>query len=229
MMACAPAIASPTRRYPGGDLFWTRTDGTGRGEPLLAADGEGALFPFSFSPDGQTLAYYQQHPATGRDIWMLPLEGDQTPQPFLTTPFEERSPSFSPNGRWLAYVSNETGEVEVFITPYPEGDRKLPVSTGGGTEPVWSRDGRELFYRTEDELRVVSVDPESGTIGAGTVLFEDDFVRDESAGAVSANYDVSLDGDSFMMIERQGSASSQQTITVVLNWLEELKERVPVP
>ena len=106
------------------DIFWTRTDGTGRGEPLLVLDDAGPLFPFSFSPDGQTRAFYENNPETGRDIWMLPMDGERTPEPFLVTSFEEQSPAFSTDGRWLAYVSNETGEVEVFITPYHGADQR---------------------------------------------------------------------------------------------------------
>ena len=212
----------------GGELFWSRTDGTGQSEPLLIRNA-GPTYPFSFAPDGQTLAFYENHPATGRDIWMLPMAGDQTPQPFLVTPFEERSPLFSPDGRWLAYVSDETGAVEVYVTPYPGADRKIPVSTGGGTEPMWARDGRELFYRTADELMVVTFDSVTGRAGTPTALFTDGFVRDESAGAVSANYDISLDGERFVMVDRVQALATQQSIRVVLDWSEELTERVPVP
>ena len=125
---------------------------------------------------------------------------------FLATEFNERAPRLSPNGKWLAYVSNQAGEDRIQVTAFPDRSQMFPVSTGPGTEAVWSRDGRELFYRTGNQLWVVEVDPYS----FGTPY-----------------YDVSLDGQQFLMV-RPG-AGPGASFVVVENWFEELKERVPVP
>jgi len=141
-------------------LYRQRVDRSGEMEPLLTS--EHPLWPLSFSPDGRLLAYYEVNPDTGRDIWVLPMEGDRTPIPFLVTESNERSPVFSPNGRWIAYASNESGRDEVYVRPYPPGTGgQILISTDGGREPVWARDGRELFYRSGNRLMAVPVEIES--------------------------------------------------------------------
>ncbi len=144
------------------------------------------------------------------------------------TPFQERSPQFSPDGRWLAYLSDETGQDEVYVVPYPGPGRKVVISTSGGREPVWSRDGRELFYRTPDELMVVAFETATGQAGVPTVLFADGYARDASPGAVSANYDVTPDGERFIMVG-DADGATLGAIRVVLNWLDELEQDVASP
>ena len=163
---------------------------------------------------------------TGRDIWTFPVGGD--PAPFLDTPFDERAPHLSPDGHWVAYVSDQAGEDRVYVQPFPEGGRVIPISTGGGIEPVWSRDGRELFYRDGNQLLVVGVatEPEF-SVERPTVLFEEPYEADPVALG-NPNYDVSLDGQHFLMVGSSG-VDDTATLTVVLNWFEELKARVPVP
>ena len=135
------------------DTYRMRADGSGEVEPLLVVP-EIAHNPHSVSPDGKLLAFYEWVPAAhrDRDIWLLPLEGEQAPEPFAVTPFNERSPSFSPDGRFLAYVSDESGQDEVYVQRVSGPGGKVPVSTAGGREPVWSRDGKELFYWSEHRL-----------------------------------------------------------------------------
>ena len=110
----------------------------------------------SWSPDGQLLAFVEVNPTTGQDIWVLRL-GDRKAQPFLRTPFNEAAPRFSPDGRWLAYISDESGRYEIYVQPYPGPGGKWQISTEGGTEPVWNRNGRELFYRSGDKMMAVDI------------------------------------------------------------------------
>jgi len=204
------------------DLYWKPADGSGQAELLLNMNSGNILLPTSWSPDGESLAFYD---ATGaRDIWALPREGDALP--FLATAFNERSPMFSPDGRWLAYVSDESGRDEIYVQPYPGPGGKWPISTEGGTEPRWSADGRELFYRLRDKMMVVGVQSEPAfTSGRPQLVFEVPYLTD---GFGTSNYDMSTDGKRFVMLQSTEQEQSAQ-INVVLNWFEELKRLVPTP
>jgi Tol biopolymer transport system component len=152
------------------------------------------------------------------------MNGSGTIRDFVTGPFDQRGPVFSPDGRWIAYTSNETGRDEVYVQAYPGPGSKSQISTGGGSQPVWSRDGRELYYRGERQLLAVSVQL-SPTFSAGDRrrLFDDTY---EIEHRDDRNYDVSVDGKRFLMLKVERPASSAQ-LTVVLNWTEELKGRAP--
>jgi hypothetical protein len=154
-------------------------------------------------------------------VWVLPAGGD--PESFLITPFEERAPFFSPDGRWLAYVSDRSGQNEVYMQAYPGPGSELIISTAGGTEPVWSPDSSELYYRTEDQLMVVDLaDPASP--GTPRPLWPDPYLRDP--GDIAApNYDIAADGQRFLMLRDEGAADYE--IILVQNFFEVLKERVP--
>src|SRR5262249_23142657 len=102
----------------------------------------------SWTPDGSALAFVEAQRETGWDIWLLPLGGDRQPRPLRQTRFYESHPAFSPDGRWLAYSSNESGRLEVYVQPYPGPGVGKPISSGGGTAPAWSSNGREIFYMT---------------------------------------------------------------------------------
>ena len=153
-------------------LFLAPSDGSGGRVPLLEL--AGLQYPTSWSPNGQTLAYYENHPETARDLWTRTAEGD--PQLFLNTPAQDRAPAFSPDGQWLAFVSDKSGVDEIYVRPFPGPGQEFTISTGGGKEPVWSRDGSELFYRSAADLMVVTVDL-GATFGAGTPrpLFADPY------------------------------------------------------
>jgi Tol biopolymer transport system component len=212
-----------TSERPLFDLYWRVADGSTPEEVLLTSDYDKS--PNSISPDGKVLAYIENNADTGSDIWLLPLEGESEPKLFLSTPFNERSATFSPNGRWLAYRSDESGQDEVYVRPYPGPEGKWSVSTDGGTEPVWSPDGRELFYRNGNRMMVVSVETEPlFTAGRPRLLFEGRF-RSSMGYQASANYDVFPDGQSFVMVK--DLQESETRINVVLNWFEELKRLVP--
>ncbi len=208
-------------------LWWGPADGSGPQELLLESGW--ARIPTSWSPDGQTLAFTELfRPGTESGIWMLSSEGEQEAWAFLDTEFEESGAMFSPEGRWLAYTSNGTGRDEVYVQPFsvtgPRG--KQQVSVGGGAEPVWAPDGRELFYRNGDEMMAVDIklQPEFSA-GTPRLLFEGRFL---GTGAVHLrrNYDVSLDGQRFLMIQREQDLVPTEII-VILNWFEELKRLVP--
>ena len=221
-------------------------DGSGLGETLLDREGQ-RVFPTSWSPDGQTLAFYEDYPETGRDIYVVRIAEDSAPVPFVATPFQERAAAFSPDGRWLVYVSNESGRDEVYVRPYPGPGREITISTTGGEEPVWAPDGRELFYRNQqDQMLAVSVDISGQEFQAGSPeqLFEGLYDFDPAGtsrassdalvaagGGGSPNYAVAADGQRFLMIKQSGAFAEgrRPEIKVVLDWFEELNARVPVP
>ena len=206
-------------------LYWKPTDGSGPAEKLLEKS-ERWLFPHSWSPDGRVLSYYETETTTdgNKDLWVLPIDGE--PQPFVVTPFREVSPIFSPDGQWIAYVSTESGEQEVYVTPYPGPGPRTPVSSGGGGEPSWSSDGRELFYRNGAQMLAVEIQTQPAFhAGRPVVLFEDPYELD-SFGPGNPNYDVAADGERFLMVKRSEDVESSR-IHVVLNWFEELKRLVP--
>jgi len=155
----------------------------------------------------------------------MPLEGEREPQPFLQTQFYESAAMFSPDGNWLAYVSNESGRQEVYVQPFPGPGGKRQMSTEGGNQPVWARNGQELFYRNASQMIAVDITTEP-TFSAGTpkLLFGGTF---QVSAAARANYDVTPDGQRFVMVQEGGADSEVSQINVVLNWFEELKQRVP--
>jgi WD40-like Beta Propeller Repeat len=203
-------------------IYWQWADGSGGLERLTTS--EYLNVPMSWSGDGQLLAFMENNPTTGYDIWVLRLS-DRTVQPFLRTPFNESVPRLSPDGRWLAYISNESGRYEIYVQPYPGPGGKLQISTEGGTEPTWNPNGRELFYRSGDKMMAVDIVMQpSFAAGKPRVLFEG---RYELSPATTPNYDVSPDGQRFLMLKpNEQEASAPTQINVVLNWFEELKRRV---
>jgi serine/threonine-protein kinase len=205
------------------NVQWIPGDGSGTSEILVQVENATPV-PSSWSSDGQILAFYEINSNTARDIWALRLDEGGKPTPILATEFNEHSPMFSPDGGWLAYVSDESGREEVYVRPYLGPGAKHPVSSEGGREPAWSADGHELFYRNGDKMMVVTVATEPDfTAGTPRVLFEGPYAMGSGGGN---NYDVTPDGQRFLMIRRDfGPAPTQ--INVVLNWAEELKRLVP--
>jgi len=216
-------IAFNSNKEGPGNIFWLLADGSGGLERLTTSKYNQA--PSSWSPDGQLLAFTENNPTTGWDIWVLRM-GDRKTQPFLQTRFNEGMPQFSPDGRWLAYVSDESGRYEVYVQPYPGPGGKSQISTDGGTEPMWNRNGRELFYRNGNKMMAVDAATQpSFSVGKPRMLFERAY---EPGPLPVANYDVSSDGQRFLMlklVEQEQAAPTQ--INVVLNWFEELKRKVP--
>ena len=139
----------------GATPFWVPADGSGEAEPMFKDDHRGGVS--SFSPKGELVAFNRRAPDTGLDLWVRPLHGSQTPQPFLRTRFTEVGAKFSPDGRWISYVSDESGQYEVYVRSYPSAGEKWQISTQGGEEGTWSRDGHEIFYRNGQKWMVVGV------------------------------------------------------------------------
>ena len=172
--------------------------------------------------DRMLLALYRSEDGTW-DIGITRLEGESKPEVLLQSPFDERSPSLSPDGRWLAYSSDESGRREIYVQSFPDLDAKWQISTEGGSEPAWSPKGGELFYRNGDEMRVVRYETVRTSFqpSGSRLLFKAAY--DEYP---QTNYAVSLDGERFFMT-RQAAEQGQTEIQFVLNWFEELKELVP--
>lgn len=211
----------------GRNLFWKPVDGGGTEERLTTSEYQ--QYPVSWSPDSRFLAFVENRPTTGSDIWVLPMEGNRKPQPWLQTPSNESNPMFSPDGRWLAYVSNESGRYEVYVRAFQEQGEKWQVSSEGGEGVSWSRDGRELFYRSGDKMMVVDVTTgPSFTAGKPRLLFEGPYKQTGGFGEyVNANYDISPDGQRFLMIQPSEQELAATQVNVVLNWFEDLKRKVP--
>jgi Tol biopolymer transport system component len=174
---------------------------------------------------------------SSRDIYLLPLDGESLsgkataePAPFLQTPFQEQFPTISPDGRWMAYYSNETGRWEIYVQPMEgtgsrsAGAGRVRISTGGGEEPIWSRDGRELFYYWGSKIYVVDVtlDPEFRA-GVPRVLFDGPFVN-----LPGWSYDVSPDGKRFLVVENEDLEKASTELIVITNFFDYLRRRVPI-
>ena len=204
----------------GGKIFWRAADGSGSEELLATSTLNWHLG--SFSPDGRLLVL-NAIGASGEDIYTLTLGPKATLQPLLQTSSNERSPAVSPDGRWLAYSSDETGRDEIYVQSFSGPGGKVQVSTEGGGNPVWARNGRELFYRSGDRMMAVDVTTGSSfSTSSPHLLFNGRFAR---AHRDYTNYDTSPDGKRFLMI--QGQESDAPQLDVVLDWFTELALHAP--
>jgi serine/threonine-protein kinase len=230
-------VWSPDGRYiaflgPGG-MWWVRSDGAGKPQPLIR--GKNLLVPFSFTPDGKRLAYQEQNPRTSFDIWTVTIESDGAglragkPESFLQTPADERQPAFSPDGRWLAYDSNESGTYEVYVRAFPDKGGKWQISNAGGAYPIWSSNGHELFFRGDDNRIMVA------TYAAKADTFVPDKPRvwsDKQLAnrGILANYDLAPDGKRIAALMPAEGPEAQQTQNHVIfleNFADELQRKVP--
>ena len=205
-------------------LFWQPYDGSSPMERLTTS--EYGQRPGSWSSDGKTLAFVDSHPDTGDDIALLDVRSKRV-TPFLNTKYSEWYPEFSPDGRWMAYTSDESNRQEVYVRPFPGPGMKQQVSIEGGSEPLWARNGQQLFYRREDQVWAVDVRTD-GAFAAGKprLLFEKPgCVRTYPIRA----YDLSLDSQRFLMVKFENRKPTPVTeMILVQNWFEELKRLVPV-
>ncbi len=201
-------------------IFSKAADGSGVADRLTSGH------PTSISSVGLSLIFRQESESTGSDIWAVRLGDDSEPEPILQTPFDEHSGTVSPDNRWLAYVSNESGQDEVYVRPFPGPGGKYKVSTVSGAEPAWAPDGKEIFYRNGDQMMAVPVTTEPDfALGKSVMIFEGRYRWDLSnRGRL---YDVSPDGRRFLMIKENEEQYLSTQINIVLNWDEELKRLVP--
>jgi eukaryotic-like serine/threonine-protein kinase len=183
--------------------------------------------PTSFSPDGKALIFTEVNSKTGTDLMQLRLDGAPKAEPLIQTPFLEAAADISPDGRWIAYQSNESGRPEVYVRPFPKVDGgRVQISTGGGSKPAWSRNGRELYFLAPNTAMMVVPVQTSPTFTPGNAskLFDGPWF----ATTAARTYDVSPDGQRFLMIKDATADSTLALpINVVVHWTEELKARVP--
>ncbi len=207
------------------NIFWKRADGSGEVEQLT--ESSHAQHPTAWSPDGKVLAFGERDPETSSDIWLMTLVGKRERQRFLKTPFREKAARFSPDGRWLAYQSNESGRYEVYVRAYPGSGSMYQISTDGGQRPLWGPKSKELFYRRGDSMMVVSYTVEGDSFQAGRPreLFRGQYRLEDWPSE-----DIAPDGKGFVMLEsaaaEEGEAEPTQVI-LVTNWFQELKRLVP--
>jgi len=205
-------------------MFLKNTVGSGNPKPIFSS--EDPRYPSSFTPDGKVLAFVENNPKTGSDIWTGPIEGDGQPTPFLRTKYEEWNPAFSPDGQWIAYQSNKSGQMQVYVVRYPDAGGERQVLRDGGEEPRWAASGKELFYRNGNQFVAVEMAFKPATIEFTTRkgLFKTD--QSLRSGFLSS-YSVMPDGKKFIFVRRSRPNPVTQLI-VVLNWFEELKRLCPI-
>jgi Tol biopolymer transport system component len=214
--------------YEKDGVYWKAADGTGGDEVLALTSQLGWFFiPSCWSSDGKNLVGIISYQ---RSIGMLSMEGDLTLKPLLQEDYQETQPAISPDGHWMAYTSDESRANEIYVRSFPDVNReKRQVSTSGGDSPLWSPDGRELFYLCGNAVMAVSVktQPSFDIVGTPQVLFRGTYL--------GSNWDISPDGKLFLMIKPPGTsgeesaAEAPRKINIVLNWFNELKQKVPVP
>jgi serine/threonine protein kinase len=205
------------------NLYQKASSSAGGDELLL--ESSLAKFPRDWSMDGRFLLFVQVDPRTLGDLWVLPLFGERKPFPFVNTSFQESHGQFSPDCRWVAYISNESGRFEVYVQPFPGPGGEWQVSTGGGIEPRWRRDGKELFYIAPDsKLMAVPIQGAGQTLEAGApvALFQTRIVGG-SQNLQGQQYAVAPDGQRFLINTAVDEATASP-ITIVTNWARALKK-----
>ena len=230
-------IWSPDGRYiafrtVGAGMSVTRSDGAGKPQPLTQS--KNIQFPFSFTADGKRLAFQETDPKTNFDLWTVPIESDAAglragkPEAFLQTPANERAGVLSPDGRWLAYSSDESGTYQIYVRAFPDKGGKWQISNTGGGYPMWSHTGHDLFFEALDNH-----------IMAATYTVKDDsFVADKprmwsamQIGGSVKNVDLAFDGKRIVALmpaaEAKGSQEAQNHVVFLENFFDELRRKVP--
>jgi serine/threonine-protein kinase len=204
------------------DIFWKPVDGSAPERALLARPL--TQIPRAFSPTGDTLIFEETYADQPNTLWRMPLREDAEPRPLFASAAGEMMPTFSPDGRWIAYVSPQSARYEVYVRSATGEGSIWPISNDGGVEPVWSHSGRELFYRADDKMMVVDVtQSDTPAFGKPRVLFEGSYIFATSEGQ---EFDVSRDGRRFLMLKPQ-RVPVATPLNVIVNWFDDLKRRVP--
>jgi Tol biopolymer transport system component len=211
------------------NLFLQAADGTGSAERLTRSSNQ--QLPTAVSPDGSRVIFTETAPTTGEDILQLELTGTHAMTPLVQSPSAERNGIVSPDGRWLAYEANNSGQTEIYVRPYPAvGSGLWQVSTSGGTRPLWSRNGQELFY-VSPAGAILRVGVERSTSWAATAPMA--IVKEGLVAGLTATpgriYDVSSDGQRFLVLKAASEPSNTPPpqLVVVQHFDEELKRLVP--
>jgi serine/threonine-protein kinase len=197
-------------------IYWVPADGSAAPESLVTAAGQ--WFPVGFEPGDHGLVYHGVPPQKAKaEIWRIGLTGNRAPvQVVATAPFHNYDPSLSPDGHWMAYMSDESGRFEVYVRPYPGPGGRWQVSLEGGTEPRWSGTGREIFYRVGDKMMAATVRVQGGfQVADRTQLFTGQY---DAAPNQVTDYDVAPDGKTFVML--QSVHGVEQSVIVTLNWFD---------
>ncbi|HEV8370547.1 MAG TPA: protein kinase [Pyrinomonadaceae bacterium] len=205
-------------------IYQKPSSGTSPEEPLILS-AELKYNP-QWSPDGQSIIYSQLNPKTNSDLYLLSLGGERKPTALLQTGFIEAQARFSPNGRWIAYISNETGQFEVYVESFPRIGSKLAISIGGGSQPQWRADGRELYYYAPDrKLMAVEVNGDGPTfkVGEARPLFEIRVFSNDQSFPGNGYYTVAHDGKRFL-VSSLPEAPDRQQINVIVNWAADFKK-----
>ncbi len=210
-------------------IFRKRADGTGDAEQILAPGKLTFPAPHSWSADGKHLAIQTAGDKGGTDVWLLASDGKSEPQPLLKSPYQESGAHFSPDGRFVAYESDETAKTEIFVSTFPVGGGKWQISDGGGAQPLWRKDGRELFFRTADGVMSVSVAASGTSFRAGKPepVFKGSFLGGLRGillpGFNFPDYDVLPSGQGFVMFEGKTETRGASRAKVVIGWFQELE------
>jgi Tol biopolymer transport system component len=205
-------------------LFQKAPSAAGQGDEVLPPASLG-MYPTDVSSDGRFVATHQTSSGAGYDVVVVPLTADPARQPFLNSRFNEIQARFSPNGRWIAYASDETGRFEVYVRPFPATAGQWPISAGGGMQPEWRRDGKELFYISADgRLMAVDVTTDSAAFAAGVPRPLFDVEVPEATAPYPTDYGVSADGQRFL-VNTVVDQAERSSLTVILNWTADLGSR----
>ena len=214
-------------------MWWARADGSG--EPRKLLESAQSVIPGSVSPDGRRIAYYQISPGTGNDLWTLPIDASDpdnpkagSAEPFLKSNANEDQPAFSPDGRWIAYRSDESRPGQIYVRPFPPGPGKWQISRDGGSWPRFTRDGKQLFYLGPDgHLMAVDYQAKGNSFEAGNPRAWADTTFN-TAGAFSP-YDAAADGKSVLSVPRFADSDDKGSVHVelMLNFFDELRRRIP--
>src|SRR5262249_25196985 len=205
-------------------MYHRLSNGTGTDEVLVKLTEP--TWPHDWSPDGKFFLFGVLSHKTNVDLWLLPLFGDQRPTPFIQTEFTETQGRFSPDGRWVAYTSNESGTYQIYVQSFPISGGKWQVSTGGGAQPQWRHDGKELFYLAPDrKIMAVEVNGAGSTFVAGIPkpLFDARVSTQFPGAGGNLFYAASGDGQRFLVNTLAGD-STPVPFTVVMNWTAGLKK-----
>jgi Tol biopolymer transport system component/aminoglycoside phosphotransferase (APT) family kinase protein len=199
---------------------WIDAEGSGQSENIPGTSVSD--YPSSVSPDGSTLVFTRITADTSADVYALSLRGEPKARAIVTGPAYEGGPQFSPDGRWLVYASDESGASQVYLRPYPGPDRRWLLSTQGGRQPLWNPNGAEVFYREGNKMMAVAISTSRELkLSPPRLLFDQRYAF--GVGVTTSNYDISHDGQRFVMVK--GETGSGR-LNVVLNWFEELKQRI---